>query len=121
MKGTFSSDLAGVNDFRFGDVRGFFSEVYSRRAFAEAGIDLDFVQDNHSLSVPRGTVRGLHFQSPPHAQDKLIRVVRGSILDLQERSVESAQPRVRGPHVASPPQGRPVAEQASLAALSRPV
>ena len=71
-----------VTPRRFGDARGYFSEVYSRRAFAEAGIDLDFVQDNHSLSVPRGTVRGLHFQSPPHAQGKLIRVVRGRVLDV---------------------------------------
>jgi dTDP-4-dehydrorhamnose 3,5-epimerase len=67
---------------RFGDARGFFSEVYSRQAYAAVGIYLDFVQDNHSLSGPRGTVRGLHFQSPPHAQDKLIRVVRGRILDV---------------------------------------
>ncbi len=71
-----------VTPRRFGDTRGFFSEVYSRKAFAEAGIDLDFVQDNHSLSGPQGTVRGLHFQSPPHAQDKLIRVIRGAIYDV---------------------------------------
>jgi dTDP-4-dehydrorhamnose 3,5-epimerase len=67
---------------RFGDARGFFSEVYSRRAFEAAGLHLDFVQDNHSLSGPMGTIRGLHFQSPPFAQDKLIRVVRGRILDV---------------------------------------
>lgn len=67
---------------RFGDERGFFSEVYNRRAMAEAGIDLDFVQDNHSLSAARGTVRGLHFQVPPFAQDKLVRVVRGSVFDV---------------------------------------
>src|SRR5919107_1765563 len=67
---------------RFGDARGFFSEVYSRRAFEEAGLALDFVQDNHSLSGPRGTIRGLHFQSQPFAQDKLVRVVRGRILDV---------------------------------------
>jgi dTDP-4-dehydrorhamnose 3,5-epimerase len=67
---------------RFGDARGFFSETYSRKAFEEAGITLDFLQDNHSLSGPVGTVRGLHFQSPPFAQDKLIRVVRGRILDV---------------------------------------
>lgn len=48
----------------------------------EAGIDLDFIQDNHSLSAERGVVRGLHFQAPPHAQDKLVRVVRGRILDV---------------------------------------
>jgi len=67
---------------RFGDERGFFTETWNRCRFAEAGIDLDFVQDNHSLSGPAGTVRGLHFQSPPFAQDKLVRVVRGRILDV---------------------------------------
>lgn len=65
------------------DGRGFFSETYSSRALAqEAGIDLAFVQDNHSLSVEAGVVRGLHFQIAPHAQDKLVRVARGSILDV---------------------------------------
>ena len=67
---------------KFGDQRGFFSEVYSRKAMAEAGIDAEFVQDNHSLSVEKGVVRGLHYQLPPMAQDKLVRVVRGSILDV---------------------------------------
>ena len=67
---------------RLGDQRGFFSEVYSRRAFAEAGMDIGFVQDNHSSSAARGTVRGLHFQTPPRAQDKLVRVVRGSAYDV---------------------------------------
>lgn len=67
---------------RFADPRGWFSEVYNERAFAEAGIGIRFVQDNHSLSVPAGTVRGLHFQRPPFAQDKLVRVVRGAIFDV---------------------------------------
>ena len=67
---------------RFTDNRGFFSEVYSANAFREAGIDLVFVQDNHSMSVHRGVLRGLHYQLPPHAQDKLVRVVRGAILDV---------------------------------------
>jgi dTDP-4-dehydrorhamnose 3,5-epimerase len=67
---------------RLGDNRGFFSEVYSRRAFADAGIDADFVQDNHSLSAEKGVVRGMHWQLPPAAQDKLVRVVRGAILDV---------------------------------------
>jgi len=67
---------------QFKDPRGFFSEVYSRKAFAEAGIRSEFVQDNHSLSAEQGVVRGLHYQIPPMAQDKLIRVVRGSILDV---------------------------------------
>ena len=53
---------------RFGDARGFFSESWNRRRMTEAGIDIDFVQDNHSLSQKAGTVRGLHFQTQPHAQ-----------------------------------------------------
>ena len=67
---------------KFGDSRGFFSEVYSKRALADAGIDLEFVQDNHSLSASVGVLRGLHFQLPPFAQDKLVRVVQGRILDV---------------------------------------
>ncbi|MEX6509166.1 dTDP-4-dehydrorhamnose 3,5-epimerase [Jiella sp. M17.18] len=67
---------------RHGDDRGFFSETYNRNRFAEAGIAMEFVQDNHSLSAEPGTVRGLHFQTPPFAQDKLVRVVRGAILDV---------------------------------------
>jgi dTDP-4-dehydrorhamnose 3,5-epimerase len=64
------------------DTRGFFSETYSRRDLLAAGIDESFVQDNHSLSVAEGVVRGLHFQIPPHAQAKLVRVARGAILDV---------------------------------------
>lgn len=71
-----------VETRRFGDDRGFFTESYNRRAFAEAGIDADFVQDNHSYSAPRGTVRGLHYQAPPHAQAKLVRVLKGRIMDV---------------------------------------
>ncbi len=67
---------------RFGDDRGFFAETWSRRVLAGAGIDVDFVQDNHSLSRRTGTVRGLHFQSPPHAQAKLVRCGRGRLLDV---------------------------------------
>jgi dTDP-4-dehydrorhamnose 3,5-epimerase len=67
---------------RLGDARGFFSEVYKRRALAEAGIDLEFVQDNQSLSRQVGTLRGLHFQAPPFAQVKLVRVLRGRIFDV---------------------------------------
>lgn len=80
-----SLDIAAVKLLRpkkFGDHRGFFSETYNKRALAEAGLDLDFVQDNHSLSVARGVIRGLHFQTPPFAQDKLVRVVRGAIFDV---------------------------------------
>ena len=67
---------------RFGDARGFFSEVYNRNAYAALGIDVEFVQDNHSLSREVGVVRGLHFQSPPHAQAKLVRVGAGRVLDV---------------------------------------
>lgn len=67
---------------RFGDGRGFFSETYSRRVLAEVGIDVEFVQDNHSLSGRSGTVRGLHFQTGTFAQAKLIRVTRGAIFDV---------------------------------------
>ena len=67
---------------RHGDERGFFSETYNKRAFAAAGIDVDFVQDNHSLSAETGTVRGLHFQLPPRAQAKLLRVLRGAVFDV---------------------------------------
>lgn len=67
---------------RFGDHRGYFVETYSAAKLAEHGIDLAFVQDNESLSAEVGTVRGLHFQSPPHAQDKLVRCPQGKILDV---------------------------------------
>lgn len=67
---------------RFGDDRGFFSEVYNAAALAKHGIDVVFVQDNHSLSRQVGVVRGLHFQSPPHAQDKLVRVGAGRVMDV---------------------------------------
>lgn len=75
-------DVKVIEPDKFGDHRGFFSETYNRTAFHKLGIDLDFVQDNHSLSAQVGTVRGLHFQTPPYAQDKLVRVPRGAILDV---------------------------------------
>lgn len=65
-----------------GDARGFFSEVYKQSDWDAAGLDYRFVQDNHSYSAPVGTLRGLHFQTPPVAQDKLVRVIRGRILDI---------------------------------------
>ena len=67
---------------RFGDDRGFFSEVWNRATLKARGLDIDFVQDNHSLSRPVGTVRGLHYQSPPHAQDKLVRCGAGVVFDV---------------------------------------
>lgn len=67
---------------RFGDARGFLCESWNRRVMAAAGIDLEFVQDNHSLSREVGTVRGLHFQAPPSAQAKLVRCGRGRLLDV---------------------------------------
>jgi dTDP-4-dehydrorhamnose 3,5-epimerase len=64
------------------DDRGFFSEVWNRASWREAGIDADFVQDNHSLSKRRGVLRGLHYQAPPMAQAKLVRVTRGAVFDV---------------------------------------
>ncbi|WP_213272786.1 dTDP-4-dehydrorhamnose 3,5-epimerase [Hyphomonas sp.] len=64
------------------DARGWFSETYNSEAFRRAGIECDFVQDNQSRSEKAGTIRGLHFQKPPHAQAKLIRCARGRILDV---------------------------------------
>ena len=67
---------------RHGDARGWFAETWSRKTLAEAGIDADFVQDNQAFNAKKGTVRGLHFQSAPHPQAKLVRVLRGAILDV---------------------------------------
>ena len=71
-----------IGSRRFGDARGHFTETYSRRDFTAIGIAEEMVQDNHSFSAQRGTVRGLHFQLPPRAQAKLVRVLRGRILDV---------------------------------------
>lgn len=76
------SCLVVITPQRFGDHRGFFCETYSRSRYAEIGIDIEFVQENHSLSRAVGTLRGLHFQAPPHAQGKLVRCVRGAIFDV---------------------------------------
>lgn len=67
---------------RFGDDRGFFSESWSQKTLSQQGVDIDFVQDNHSLSAALNTVRGLHFQSAPHAQAKLVRCGRGALFDV---------------------------------------
>ena len=80
-----SLGLEGVVEIvppKFGDDRGFFSETYNAERFAEAGIDLAFVQDNHSFSAARGVLRGLHYQLPPHPQAKLVRVTKGRIYDV---------------------------------------
>ena len=71
-----------VTPRRFGDARGWFVETYTATRMAEAGIGISFVQDNHSMSAAKGTLRGLHYQKPPHAQDKLVRCSRGAILDV---------------------------------------
>lgn len=76
------ADVALLTPRRFGDGRGFFSETYVDRDMAAAGLPHRFVQDNHSRSERAGTVRGLHMQAPPHAQVKLVRVVRGRIFDV---------------------------------------
>jgi dTDP-4-dehydrorhamnose 3,5-epimerase len=79
------TDLPGVKLItpkKFGDHRGFFSEVYKRGVLSGCGVGMEFVQDNHSLSAEKGVVRVLHYQLPPKAQDKLIRVIRGAILDV---------------------------------------
>jgi dTDP-4-dehydrorhamnose 3,5-epimerase len=89
---------------RFEDARGFFSEVYNRAAFRTAGIEAEFVQDNHSLSRDVGVVRGLHFQTPPHAQGKLVRVLRGAILDVAV-DLRRGSPTY-GRHVATELSGR---------------
>ncbi len=71
-----------ISTQRFLDDRGWFSEVYSRDRLAALGVTATFVQDNHSMSRPAGVLRGFHFQRPPHAQAKLVRCVRGRILDV---------------------------------------
>ncbi|KIN62911.1 dTDP-4-dehydrorhamnose 3,5-epimerase [Sulfitobacter noctilucicola] len=76
------ADVFLINPPRFGDVRGFFSESWNRQKMAQHGIEIDFVQDNHSVSAAVNTVRGLHFQSPPHAQAKLVRCGRGALFDV---------------------------------------
>jgi dTDP-4-dehydrorhamnose 3,5-epimerase len=75
-------DVLILTPRRFGDARGWFSETWNAARMAEAGLDLPWVQDNHSFSAAKGTLRGLHYQSPPRAQDKLVRCSRGAILDI---------------------------------------
>ena len=75
-------NLLHITPLRHGDHRGFFAETYSLRRYSEMGIDDEFVQDNHSLSLDVGTLRGLHYQAPPAAQAKLVRCGRGAIFDV---------------------------------------
>ena len=75
-------DLVYICPERFGDHRGYFTETYSKRRYLEKGLNVTFVQDNQSLSYAMGTLRGLHFQAPPHAQGKLVRCGRGAIFDV---------------------------------------
>lgn len=75
-------DVKIVTPVKHGDERGFFSEIFSKPILHEAGIALDLIQENFALSAQRNTVRGLHFQTPPFAQDKLIQVLRGAIYDV---------------------------------------
>lgn len=79
---TLISDVLVLTPARFGDARGWFSEIFNASRFAEAGLDVNWVQDNHSMSATAGTLRGLHYQRPPHAQDKLVRCTRGAIFDV---------------------------------------
>jgi dTDP-4-dehydrorhamnose 3,5-epimerase len=76
------ADVKLLEPVRHVDPRGFFSEVFREDALQEHGIDIHFVQDNHSLSASKGVVRGLHFQIPPYAQAKLLRVTAGSVFDV---------------------------------------
>jgi len=76
------ADVLIIGPKKHGDARGFLSETFKASALKAFGVDCDWVQDNHSLSARRGVVRGLHFQAPPHAQAKIVRVTRGAIFDV---------------------------------------
>lgn len=78
---TFIKDLVVISPSVFEDSRGYFFEAYNKNNFFDLGIDIDFVQDNQSFSQ-KGTVRGLHYQNPPYAQTKLVRVLQGEIIDV---------------------------------------
>jgi dTDP-4-dehydrorhamnose 3,5-epimerase len=76
------AEVKEIRPVRHGDARGFFSEIFREEVLRQHGIDVPFVQENHSLSVDRGVIRGLHFQISPMAQAKLVRVGAGSVLDV---------------------------------------
>jgi len=97
-------DVKVLTPRRFGDQRGYFCETWSAARMAEQGLDVRFVQDNESLSAKAGTLRGLHYQAPPFAQVKLVRVARGAIRDV---AVDARR--------GSPTYGRWVAEEISAA------
>ncbi len=101
-------DVLLIRPRRFEDARGFFSETFSAPAAEKAGLPAEYVQDNLSLSKKAGTIRGLHYQTPPFAQDKLVRVIRGRILDV---AVDLRQ--------GSPYYGRHVAVELSGGALDQ--
>lgn len=91
-------EVLHLRPVRHGDARGWFSETFNAAAFRAAGVTADFVQDNHSRSAEAGTLRGLHYQSPPHAQGKLLRCVRGRLLDVVV-DIRAGSPRF-GQHTA---------------------
>ena len=82
IEANLKDDIFLIMPRRFGDQRGFFAETYSRQRYVELGIDVEFVQDNHSLSHDAETLRGLHFQVPPHPQGKLVRCGSGALFDV---------------------------------------
>jgi len=82
VKATRLPEVKLITPRRFGDDRGYFSETWNAARLAEAGLAIPFVQDNESLSAKAGTLRGLHYQAPPFAQTKLVRVARGAVLDV---------------------------------------
>ena len=76
------ADVLLITPKRHGDARGWFAETWSRRAMADAGIEADFLQDNQAFNARVGVIRGLHFQTAPHAQAKLVRVLKGAVYDV---------------------------------------
>src|SRR5258708_40210453 len=92
-------DLLMIVPARRSDKRGFFSETYRSDVLADVGVQVEFIQDNHVYSAERGVLRGLHFQTPPRAQGKLVRCTRGAILDVAV-DIRNGSPTY-GRHVAA--------------------